>query len=108
VFESNLISFSFLLAPSAPRSVLASNDSSTRLNITWDEPEKFNGVLTRYTVYYKLVRDDNDVEVTGKNWMSINVMTTQTSVTLRDLGEFYQNIFITKGLFIWRRVTQQG
>ncbi|CAB4016473.1 phosphatidylinositol phosphatase PTPRQ, partial [Paramuricea clavata] len=74
--------------PSAPLNVLASNDSSTRLNITWDEPEKFNGVLTRYTVYYKLVRDDNDVKVAEKKWMSINVMTTQTNVTLRDLEKY--------------------
>lgn len=73
--------------PSEPLKVNGFSDSSTELNITWNEPRKFNGVLTQYTVYFKLVRDDNNVTKTAEMESSVIVGIGQTTVILDKLGK---------------------
>ena len=77
------------LAPSAPSNLVAFNVNSTGLNVTWNVPLKFNGVLTQYTVYYKLVEDDNNETITDKPWVLRTVTTNQTTEMLYGLGKFY-------------------
>ncbi|XP_046863649.1 phosphatidylinositol phosphatase PTPRQ-like isoform X3 [Xenia sp. Carnegie-2017] len=73
--------------PSEPRNVRASNVSSTQLNVSWDEPEKFNGILLSYTVYYKLLRDDNKV-VPGTSYESRNISSDARTLILHNLEKY--------------------
>ena len=86
-YASSCFFLSFL-APSAPRNLVAFNVSSTRLNITWNMPFRFNGILTQYTVYYKLVEDDNNQAVTGDSPLLKTVPTNETTQILDSLGKF--------------------
>ncbi|CAB4020177.1 phosphatidylinositol phosphatase PTPRQ isoform X1, partial [Paramuricea clavata] len=54
--------------PGIPRGLVATNISSTVLNVTWSEPSRRNGILTEYTVYYKLVQYDNNTLVSNPVW----------------------------------------
>ncbi|XP_046841964.1 titin-like isoform X3 [Xenia sp. Carnegie-2017] len=74
--------------PSEPRNVRASNVSSTQLNVSWDEPENFNGVLLSYTVYYKLIRDDNNEVVHSMIYKSTNTSTDVRTLTLTNLEKY--------------------
>ena len=49
----------FVLASTAPGNVSAIAHSSTSINLTWNQPTSFNGVLHNYNVRYKLISDTN-------------------------------------------------
>ena len=68
-----------------PRDLAATNISSTELNITWSEPLRSNGILKNYTVYYKLIKHDNNTPAHDAVWK--NKQTLYRTVTLRNLGK---------------------
>ena len=83
--KTKLIQIVFCLAPGKPRDLVATNISSTELNVTWNEPLRRNGILTEYTVYYKLVLDDNNKLVSNAYWKS--EQTDLRTVNLSGLGK---------------------
>ena len=85
----------FPLVPTEPLNLRASNVSSQQLNVSWSEPEWRNGILTGYTVYYKLLRDDKNENVLGATWKSEDIPSNKTTVVLENLRKFL-NSFFTK------------
>ena len=78
----------FFLVPTEPLNLRAVNASSRQLNVSWSEPERRNGILIRYTIYYKLLRNDNNKIVSGTSWEKEEIANNKTSVPLRNLGKF--------------------
>ena len=85
----------FPLVPTEPLNLRASNVSSKQLNVSWSEPERRNGILTGYTVYYKLLRDDKNENFLGATWKSEDIPSNKTIVVLENLRKFL-NSFFTK------------
>lgn len=55
----------FLLVPDAPTSVKALVMSADSILVSWLPPDKPNGVITQYTVYYKEQgKADSEVSIT--------------------------------------------
>ena len=79
----------FLLEPTEPLNLRASNVNSQQLNVSWSEPERRNGILTVYTVYYKLLRDDKNKNVPGTTWKSEEIASDKTTVVLENLRRFF-------------------
>jgi hypothetical protein len=53
--------------------------------VTWSEPSRRNGILKEYTVYYKLIQDDNNELVSNADWKS--EQTHLSTVELSGLGK---------------------
>ena len=83
----------FPLVPNEPLNLRASNVSSQQLNVSWSEPERRNGILTGYTVYYKLLRDDKNKNVLGATWKSEDIRSNKTIVILENLRKFLKSFF---------------
>ena len=81
----------FLLVPTKPLKLRAFNVSSQELNVSWNEPERPNGILTGYTVYYKLLRNDKNDSVPQATWKTKNNV-SERSVLLSNLGKFVNDI----------------
>ena len=83
----------FPLVPTEPLNLRASNVTSQQLNVSWSEPERRNGILTGYTVYYKLLRDDKNENVLGTTWKSEDIPSNKTTVILENLRKFLKSFF---------------
>ena len=71
--------------PTEPLDLQALNVSSQLLNVSWNEPQRRNGILTGYKVYYKLLQNDKKENVMQTTW---NVTETENrTVLLSDLGK---------------------
>ena len=77
-----------LLVPTEPLNLRASNVSSQQLNVSWSEPERRNGILAGYTVYYKLLRNDKNENVPGTTWKKEDIASDKTTVVLENLRKF--------------------
>ena len=66
-----------ITAPSAPQNLMAVPDSSTAINVSWNEPEILNGVITDYIVTY-FPSDDPESET--------NISTMMNTLTLQLTG----------------------
>ena len=75
----------YILEPTKPLYVSAVNVSSTTLKVTWTEPERCNGILTGYTIYYRLIRNDKNENVTAAAIVSQTI--SQTFFNLTGLGK---------------------
>ena len=75
----------YILEPTKPLNVSAVNVSSTALKVTWMEPERRNGILTGYTIYYRLIRNDKNENVTAAAIVSQTI--SQTIFNLTGLGK---------------------
>ena len=84
--HTSLVLLFYNLGPNKPLAVNAVNVSSTELNVTWMEPKRRNGILTGYTIYYKLVTNDKNENVTA-NSSTFSKNTTHTSSKLVGLGK---------------------
>ena len=82
-----------LIAPTEPLNLLAFNLTSQELNVSWSEPERLNGILTHYTVYYKLLRNDKNEAVPGKAWETETIFSNRTNVVLKNLGKIFRLTF---------------
>ena len=80
--------FCYSLVPTEPLNLRASNVTSQQLNVSWSEPERRNGILIGYTVYYKLLRDDKNENVSGTTWKLENIASNKTTVVVEDLRKF--------------------
>ena len=74
----------YILEPTKPLNVIAVNVSSTTLKVTWTEPERRNGILTGYTIYYRLIRNDRNENVTAA---IVSQTISQTIFNLTGLGK---------------------
>ncbi len=81
-----ILFFVSVLAPGIPRDLAATNITSIELNVTWSEPLRSNGILKNYTVYYKLIKHDNNSPAHGAVWKT--KQTPHRTVTLPSLGKF--------------------
>jgi hypothetical protein len=96
VLKTKLILIVFRLEPGIPRDLVATNISSTELNVTWSEPLRRNGTLKNYTVYYKLIQDDNNTLISNADWKF--EQTDLRTVKLSGLGklkDFYMLIILS-------------
>ena len=89
------------LGPTKPLSVNAVNVSSTELNVTWMEPTRRNGIFTGYTIYYRLVKNDKNVNV-ADNCSTVSKNTTQTSLNLSGLGKNFFILHLFKQIDIYQ------
>ncbi|NXX10980.1 ROS1 kinase, partial [Podargus strigoides] len=76
-------------APTNPRIYVLQNDLLKRdekvlVEFRWDRPEKVNGVLTQFRVYYQLL-SQNDTADTFTEWNASNVKPTLMLFSLRDV-----------------------
>ena len=78
----------FLLVPTEPLNLRAFSLTSQQLNVSWSEPERPNGILTYYTVYYKLLQNHHDEAVPGTTWKTKKIFSNKTTVILNNLGKF--------------------
>ena len=88
--DMNLLS---LLVPSEPLNLRAFHLTSQKLNVSWSEPERPNGILTYYTVYYKLLRNHHNEVVPGTTWKTKKIFGNRTTVILNNLGKFLNLLF---------------
>ena len=85
--------FFYNLGPTKPLAVNAVNVSSTELRVTWMEPKRRNGIFTGYTIYYRLVKNDKNVNV-ADNSNTVSKNTTQTSFNVSGLGKNFFLVYI--------------
>ena len=78
--------FCYLLVPTKPLNLRASNVTSQQLNVSWSEPERRNGILTGYTIYYKLLRNDRNDIVPGTTERE-ETTKNNPAVELKNLGK---------------------
>ena len=60
----------FIVAPSAPRDLVATETSSQSLTLEWTRPEKLNGVVTKYIVKWAVNGSDTSI---GDGFVNENV-----------------------------------
>ena len=84
-----ILFFSFYIVPTKPINLRASNLSSHQLNVSWNEPERRNGIITDYTVYYKLLRNDKNEIVSGTTWETEVIAGNKTTVVLKNLRKCF-------------------
>ncbi|NXS31863.1 ROS1 kinase, partial [Pomatostomus ruficeps] len=78
--------------PSAPRNpriyVLQNNlhesDGKVLVEFRWDRPERDNGILTQFRVYYQLLNQSSTAS-TFTEWIESNVKPTQMQFSLKDV-----------------------
>ena len=80
----------FTIVPSEPVNLRASNLSSQVLNISWDTPEHWNGIITSYKVYYRLIRNDKNTPEENAVWR-VNI-TSKRAIVLSKLGKFSRTL----------------
>lgn len=85
VYDVELVKF-FLIAPTPPRNVEAVQLDSTSLEITWDQPEKLNGIIREYELWYSYYEATSLVQV--ENRKSIDAIASP------------QRRFVLKGLMM--------
>ncbi|XP_014819892.1 PREDICTED: proto-oncogene tyrosine-protein kinase ROS [Calidris pugnax] len=76
-------------APTNPRIYVLGNnlhksDDKVLVEFRWDRPEKDNGVLTQFRVYYQLLSENGTAD-TFTEWNTSNVAPTQKFFSLRDV-----------------------
>ena len=81
------------LVPTEPLNLRAFNLTSQRLNVSWSEPKRRNGILTNYIVYYKLLRNDKNQNVPGTTWNTETIYSSKLTVELKNLGKFFNLLF---------------
>ena len=86
IIKRNLLS---LTVPTEPLNLRAFNLTSEQVNVSWSEPERLNGILTHYTVYYKLLRNDKNEALSGTTWETETIFSNTTNVVLKNLGKFF-------------------
>lgn len=82
----------FHTVPSAPRNpriyVLQNNlyesDGKVAVEFRWDRPERDNGILTQFRVYYQLLNQSSTAG-TFTEWIESNVKPTQMQFSLKDV-----------------------
>ena len=82
---SNLPSHS--IAPGIPNDVKLLSVNSSQLYLTWQDPRDPNGVILRYFVTWKKVRNDRGEEVSDSVSKQGATKGNVNSFTIRDLGE---------------------
>ena len=85
MYDVELVKF-FLIAPTPPRNVEAVQLDSTSLEITWDQPEKLNGIIREYELWYSYYEATSLVQV--ENRKSIDAIASP------------QRRFVLKGLMM--------
>ena len=82
----------FYTVPSAPtnpriyvlRNNLPESDEKVLVEFRWDRPERNNGVLMQFRVYYQLLSQRGTAD-TFTEWNASNVKPTLTLFSLRDV-----------------------
>ncbi|XP_009904369.2 proto-oncogene tyrosine-protein kinase ROS [Dryobates pubescens] len=74
-------------APTSPRIYVSPNnlherDGKVLVELRWDRPERNNGILTHFRVYYQLLSDTAN---TSMEWNTSNVRPTLMLLSLRDV-----------------------
>ena len=77
------------LVPTEPLNLHAFNITSQQLNVSWSEPKRRNGILTNYTVYYKLLRNDKNENGPATAWEKKTIFSNKLSVELKNLGKLF-------------------
>ena len=77
------------LVPTEPLNLDAFNITSQQLNVSWSEPKRRNGILTNYTVYYKLLRNDKNQNGPATAWEKKTIFSNKLSVELKNLGKLF-------------------
>ena len=98
--HTSLVLLFYNLGPTKPLAVNAVNVSSTELNVTWTVPKRRNGILTGYTIYYRLVKNGKNENV-ADNSSTVSKNTTQTSFNLSGLGK---NFFFKFYFFSFKQI----
>lgn len=84
--------FIFYTVPSGPRNpriyVLQNNlhesDGKALVEFRWDRPERDNGILMKFRVYYQLLNQSSTAG-TFMEWIESNVKPTQMQFSLKDV-----------------------
>ncbi|NXU11988.1 ROS1 kinase, partial [Pardalotus punctatus] len=76
-------------APVNPRIYVSQNnlhesDGKVLVEFRWDRPERENGILTQFGVYYQLL-NQSSTAATFTEWVESNVEPTQTQFSLKDV-----------------------
>lgn len=66
------------------RNNLHKSDEKVLVEFRWDMPERDNGVLTQFWVYYQLLSQNGTAD-TFTEWKVSNVTPTLTAFSLRDV-----------------------
>ena len=45
--------YAFLTAPTAPRSLMVVNVTDATIRVSWEPPDRPNGIITQYQIHYK-------------------------------------------------------